>query len=194
MHPGDSHLYPSPGTHLSPTAPPAESVAPAGQPRFPRKFTPLLVVGPGAETFSDFDMPLMDIQPLSGFYDDATLLGGGCPHHTYFKFSCEYCRIFKGHVSRTRTSAPVEDKRFPCNICGKEFRRKDNMLTHMRIHTGEKPFPCPVCGHTFRHRSSLTIHLRLHSESTGFGCSLCKFVCRSKYSLAKHLSEMHSKM
>ena len=45
-----------------------------------------------------------------------------------------------------------------CEICGKEFSRRNNLVSHKNIHTGEKSFPCKVCGKKFRRRSHLQDH------------------------------------
>lgn len=56
------------------------------------------------------------------------------------QFRCDICyRTFttKGNLSRHFQAAHVGGVKFPCHICGKEFKRKEDRNTHLRIHTGE---------------------------------------------------------
>lgn len=49
-------------------------------------------------------------------------------------------------------------ERFICKYCGKELSRKQNLTYHEKTHRDEKPFPCLICGKRFRVRNQLTRH------------------------------------
>ncbi|NXS23610.1 ZN282 protein, partial [Mystacornis crossleyi] len=52
-----------------------------------------------------------------------------------------------------------------CTECGKSFIRRDHLLKHWRVHTGETPYQCPVCGKHFRYKESLNCHQKIHSRN-----------------------------
>lgn len=60
------------------------------------------------------------------------------------------------------TRAPTAPQKFRCEICNREFSRKDNLKTHQRVHSGERPFTCKYCGQTFRWVGSWHCHEANH--------------------------------
>lgn len=50
-------------------------------------------------------------------------------------------------------------KNFVCPVCSKALARKDGLVIHMRIHSGEKPYVCGVCSKAFARRDRLVIHM-----------------------------------
>ncbi|KAM0713429.1 hypothetical protein Q7P37_010391 [Cladosporium fusiforme] len=52
----------------------------------------------------------------------------------------------------------------PCAYCNKQFKRREHLLRHERIHTRDKPFDCS-CGHKFSRQDLLVRHRRLAHPS-----------------------------
>ncbi|GBM28364.1 Replication initiator 1 [Araneus ventricosus] len=73
------------------------------------------------------------------------------------------------HTQSHRTD---KEKRFVCDVCGKDFSNKHNLHAHHREHTGEKLFVCPTCGKKFTQKSNLTTHLRTHTGEKPFSCHI----------------------
>ncbi|XP_061587367.1 zinc finger protein 835-like [Cololabis saira] len=74
-----------------------------------------------------------------------------------------------------------------CGVCGRLFRKGENLQLHMRSHTGEFPFTCQVCGRGFLQRCGLTSHMRIHAGEEPCACSTCGKAFSSRVALWGHM-------
>ncbi|XP_029974660.1 zinc finger protein 771-like [Salarias fasciatus] len=65
------------------------------------------------------------------------------------------------------------EKPHACQLCGKRFSKKRDLLQHMRTHTGEKPYPCVTCGKSFTNQGVLYRHMRTHTGEKPYSCETC---------------------
>ncbi|XP_046749560.1 zinc finger and SCAN domain-containing protein 21-like isoform X5 [Diprion similis] len=104
------------------------------------------------------------------FLDKASLakheqshLGGEQRTHT-----CDICHKAFMHASDLALHKKNHDpeRKFDCEVCGREFNRLNNLQRHMMVHqqvhmqgNNDEALSCDVCGITYKFMSSLTRHM-----------------------------------
>ncbi|XP_061475883.1 zinc finger protein 287-like isoform X3 [Rhineura floridana] len=61
-------------------------------------------------------------------------------------------------VVLTKLANLRKGRKHTCPECGHSSERLSEVISHMRVHTGERPYQCTDCGKTFRWRSNLNQH------------------------------------
>ncbi|OXA45341.1 Zinc finger protein 26 [Folsomia candida] len=72
---------------------------------------------------------------------------------------CEKTYLDKDAMSKhVKTEHAENAARFPCSLCGKEFKSRGDLGHHISTHTTEKPFKCTTCWRSFALRKGLKTH------------------------------------
>lgn len=92
--------------------------------------------------------------------------------------------------SLSTTSAiigPISDN--VCDLCGKLFQYKYQLIVHRRYHNERKPFTCQVCGQAFQNSAELTLHGKSKhvGGSNMYICNVCFHVFPNDASLERHM-------
>ncbi|CAN8006701.1 unnamed protein product, partial [Ixodes pacificus] len=94
-------------------------------------------------------------------------------------------------MSQSSQERIAAKKVFQCPNCPKTFLRKQFLVRHKCIHTGEKPHKCPYCRLTFARSSTLIIHVRTHTAGKPSKCQQCNETFATSSHLARH-STIHT--
>ena len=82
-------------------------------------------------------------------------------------------------------------KPYLCNYCKCRFKRKHNLVHHIRTHTGERPYTCGECGDRFKSSSDLYKHMMIHTGQKPYVCEYCTKAFNRKYNLNVHIRNIH---
>lgn len=95
--------------------------------------------------------------------------------YQHVKVICEVCgeEIYRKCLPKHMTKH--ENIRFGCDLCGKSYTEKLNLLKHMKAkHLGQNSYPCQYCDQVFRHWAGRFIHVKAkHTMDYAYACDLC---------------------
>lgn len=100
-------------------------------------------------------------------------------HKCFFndnRWQCSQCQKWFAKFKYLRKHIlELHDKatQFSCDVCGKEFNRKSNLIEHNLIHDGKYLADCEVCGKSYRTKSALRLHIRSHTGEKPYVCDIC---------------------
>jgi predicted adenine nucleotide alpha hydrolase (AANH) superfamily ATPase len=109
-------------------------------------------------------------------------------------YQCEYCeKQFKTRDKvRIHTKIHTEERAFNCDICGSQYRRREHLIRHYRRHTNDRPYQCLECGKSYMRAEHLKRHSYDHSGERPFECPVCPKSFTRHDRLIKH-SLVHDK-
>lgn len=81
----------------------------------------------------------------------------------------------------------LERKPFTCQVCGQAFTTLNDLTRHGKSHIGGPMFTCNVCFNVFANDASLERHMKRHSADKPFGCTLCQKTFARKEHLENHI-------
>uniref|UniRef100_A0A8D0H8S7 Zinc finger protein 142 n=1 Tax=Sphenodon punctatus TaxID=8508 RepID=A0A8D0H8S7_SPHPU len=104
---------------------------------------------------------------------------------------CEY-RTNRADALRIHKETRHRDARsFICEQCGKAFKTRFLLKTHLKKHSEEKPYVCNVCLRGFRWAAGLRHHYLTHTDQHPFFCRYCSYKAKQKFQVIKHLQRHH---
>ncbi|KAK2580126.1 hypothetical protein KPH14_012403 [Odynerus spinipes] len=83
------------------------------------------------------------------------------------------------------TSMGLNNNGYNCPTCGKNFRKEQHVIQHLKTHEG-KQWECDVCSKMFTTKYFLKKHKRLHSGEMPYKCNICDKTFTFQQSYHKH--------
>ncbi|KAL7035446.1 hypothetical protein ACKWTF_008375 [Chironomus riparius] len=82
-----------------------------------------------------------------------------------------------------------------CPICNTKKQTAISFESHLRYHKFGYRFLCSTCGKSFRFKNLLESHLRIeHTDSYPYVCDLCSYTTKFKINLQRHIKSFHLKI
>ncbi|XP_067385528.1 zinc finger protein 142 [Emydura macquarii macquarii] len=104
---------------------------------------------------------------------------------------CEYCTNRADALRIHKETRHREARSFICEQCGKAFKTRFLLKTHLKKHSEEKPYVCNVCYRGFRWAAGLRHHYLTHTNEHPFFCRFCSYKAKQKFQVIKHIQRHH---
>ncbi|KAJ8704754.1 hypothetical protein PYW08_012074 [Mythimna loreyi] len=108
--------------------------------------------------------------------------GAPPPTHT-----CRVCGDTKPSFAKLRNHMKNHGERQKCELCGKSFRDRTSLRTHLFIHAGSKEYACPRCDKRFLFKKAMEVHLVTHDAPAHLYCLECDMNFKNRMSFTQHM-------
>ncbi|KAK0087724.1 hypothetical protein PV326_005061 [Microctonus aethiopoides] len=113
---------------------------------------------------------------------------------SYPSYLLEHSKVHRAKSTNDVIDISLKTKiKFECLTCGKKFRLKKNLRSHMKFHIGSGLFNCEICDKSFSEKYNLKVHLRCHKGIKLHKCEYCDKSFNEKGNYTEHL-RIHTKV
>lgn len=100
---------------------------------------------------------------------------------------CNVCGHAEPTLGKLRNHIKNHGERQKCELCGKSFRDRTSLRTHLFIHRGEKEYCCPKCDKKFLFKKAMEVHLVTHDAPANLYCYQCDMTFKNRMSFTQHM-------
>ena len=104
---------------------------------------------------------------------------------------CDHCskRFCSQGMLAKHVGTHTEEKNllFKCDYCGTQFKTKNRMQVHTKMHLGGEMHKCSRCFRSFATQSKLASHVKVHVEEKPYKCEHCSMAFRAVSNLLNHI-------
>nr|XP_054760316.1 uncharacterized protein LOC129266486 [Lytechinus pictus] len=105
---------------------------------------------------------------------------------------CPICKkTFEGQCLYELHMEMHAELQYKCTECEDKFALENQLINHLKFHTGGKPFACSMCKASFSQDSSLAEHMQMHKKENLYECVKCGILFVNANEICEHDLKVH---